>query len=295
MAMTSAAQALCRLADRDQPIAAIEALVDQLLDLAEAGRPPVPLEVVASFRGVREISIAELPRSGQLQRESGHYIVVVNADDSAARRRFTIAHEICHTFFHEARRVIATNPPEWTGRYDRRSDEEYLCDVGAGRMLLHPSWLQPKLASQTPSLDALLEISDQAGASLEATAFQASQMRVWYATFVFWEPGYRKAELTLLDQAVLPGFDEQELKPRHKLRARRIYAHPDAPFLAVNMSIDTDTGIGRAWTDRTTTQGIELLPTSGHGHQAACQSMFAPFRAQDGQLRDRVLTCIAWR
>ncbi|MBA4179625.1 MAG: hypothetical protein C0506_03460 [Anaerolinea sp.] len=295
MAMTSAAQALCRLADRDQPIAAIEALVDKLLEMAEADLPPVPLEVVASFRGIREISVAEMPRSGQLQREGGHYIVVVNAEDSASRQRFTVAHEICHTFFHEAQQVTPVNPPEWTGRYDERSDEEYLCDVGAGRMLLHPAWLQPRLESSSPTLEALLEIGDHAGASLEATAFQVSRMRIWNATFVFWEPGYRKVELARLDQKVLPGFDDGTMKPEAKLRARRIYGHPDSPFLALNKSIGSETVIGRAWTERTTTQGIEQLPTSTRVHQAECRSMYAPYRGPDGRVRDRVLTCVNWR
>lgn len=76
--------------------------------------------------------------------------------------------------------------------FDSRQEEENLCDVGAGHLLLHPSWLLPLVKGMPPSLDRLLQICETCGASIEATALQLARLGASRCTFVFWELGLKK-------------------------------------------------------------------------------------------------------
>src|SRR5687767_13723455 len=115
----------------------MDRIVDALLSEAEVIEPPANLELLASFRGIRSIYTTSMREAGRLVPDGTGYLVQVNAAHSLGKRRFTVSHEICHTFFNEARNGMAGSTDAETGRYDERSPEEYLCDRGAGRILLH--------------------------------------------------------------------------------------------------------------------------------------------------------------
>src|SRR4051812_40487715 len=67
--------------------------------IAELGeRPPIDLEVVASYRDIAEIRVEPLPCAGMLTPAAGRLVMSIRAGDSRRRRRFTGFHEVAHTF-----------------------------------------------------------------------------------------------------------------------------------------------------------------------------------------------------
>ena len=191
------AAALVRHWGGPSPEIAVQHAVDQLLRQAEVDHPPAPLDLLASFRGIRRIRRADLNVAGMLHSDQHGWLISINAAHNAGRQNFSIAHEICHTFFHEALNPSDASPDghlrfradSVTGAFDYDGDrEEWLCDLGAARMILHPRWLQRLTGSAAPSLDTLAAVSDACAASLEAAAVQLTAQQIWDAVFVYWTP-----------------------------------------------------------------------------------------------------------
>ncbi len=83
----------------------IQQLVDHLLEQSAVTQPPVPIRRIAKSHGldIRKESIPDSNISGFLLRRGRDCIVGVNADDSPARQRFTIAHELGHFLLNPSR------------------------------------------------------------------------------------------------------------------------------------------------------------------------------------------------
>ncbi len=213
------AAALRRLWGGDSPELAIERAVDTLLQIGEVSGPPAPLELLASLRGVANIQFTKMIEAGRLVFLPGSgWRIQVNAAHPSGRQRFTIAHEICHTFFHEA--ITAAGAADTrerrrsdplTGDFDRSGDqEEWLCDYGAARLILHPNWLTALAADRAPSLDALADIAAICDSSHEATAVQIARLRLWPCVFVYWGFEGRDAD-SLAPYRVYPALDDDEI------------------------------------------------------------------------------------
>ncbi|MXX15556.1 MAG: ImmA/IrrE family metallo-endopeptidase [Gemmatimonadetes bacterium] len=80
----------------------IESEADQLLVHTGINTPPVPVEQVAHYLGIK-IELANLGEdcSGVLVRNGKRAIIGVNKKHPRNRRRFSIAHEIGHFMLHE--------------------------------------------------------------------------------------------------------------------------------------------------------------------------------------------------
>ena len=223
---------------------------------------------------------------------SGDYVVQVNEADSQGRQRFSIAHEICHTLFNQFRRTTRSHDPA-TGTFTGKG-EEYLCDVGAAHLLLHPSWVRDLASGCEPSLVRLLQTARACDASLEATARQVATLGIWNCSFAFWEPGYRKSERELLGRPLLPGFESMAPAPTQKLRVTRVYASPGMPFLPPNASTAEESSIAEAlWTQGFTSAREEFELASGR-LVAECESRYVGYRRGDGEMVQRVLSVMRW-
>jgi hypothetical protein len=290
---SKAAAAVCAHTGAADPQEGIHRLVDALLDAARVESPPADLELLASLRRVRQIDLLEMVEAGRLVPNGTGYLIQVNQRHSDAKRRFTIAHELGHTFFDEAAKSSRHLTDSATGLFDLGSEEEYLCDMAAAHALLNPRWLEPLARTCEPSLDGLIQIAETCQASIEATAIQLSNLGAWRCSFVFWEPGLRKAERVVVSQTKLVGW-EGGAGPIEKLRARRVYGSPGVPFLPVNKSVDSGSQVWRAYSEQTSTAGEEQLDL-GHGFERAyAESTYAPYFDESGALRPRVISCLLW-
>lgn len=279
----------------DSPEEAIRKVVERLLVEGEVTGPPAPLDLLGSLRSIVRIEPVTMSSAGRLVPvHDGGYLVQVNDADSHGRQRFSAAHEICHTFFDEARDRARTHDDLVTGTFNQAKGEEFLCDIGAAHMLLHPPWLRALAPDDKPSLDLLFEIATTCGASAEATARQLAALDLWKCSFVFWEPGYRRAEQELLAKVPLPGLEAVAPRPVPRLRATRVYASTGAPFLPRRKSVEEGTSIAQALLTEGRTRGEEELNVGARYLTADCESHYVPYTNGDGVFIPRVLTLFLW-
>jgi hypothetical protein len=149
------------LADTD----VVRRLCERLLDEA-AVEPPIPVELIASLRGIRDILECDQPWAGMLAPENGSLVVRVRASDGWRRQRFTILHEAGHTLlpgFAEAAQFRCNGSKTRT---------EELSDLAASELLLPRRYFKPDLVEAGFSLDAVEALSEIYDASIEATALR---------------------------------------------------------------------------------------------------------------------------
>ena len=106
--------------------------------------------------------------------------VTVNPGKPDVRIRFSIAHEICHTFFYELVPEIkfqAHSPDEM---------EERLCNYGAAELLLPEAELRETAKGIPPSLDSLDQLCRQYHVSSEVMVIQLRNLGIWPCELSFW-------------------------------------------------------------------------------------------------------------
>lgn len=144
-------------------------LCADLLREAEC-RVPVDVRRLASFRGARVIEAEQQP-AGLLQWDASRLTIRVRASDSEERRRFTVCHEVCHTFMPGFRQTPRTRADLDVECFDRRDPEEYLCDLGAAELLLPRADIAGLLRADF-TIDDILILATHFRASIEATALR---------------------------------------------------------------------------------------------------------------------------
>jgi Zn-dependent peptidase ImmA (M78 family) len=143
---------------------------------AEAGQVKLPIDVVglASARGIRVREVEPGDWDGRVYVDSGRRPVIeVNRSHAAARRRFTVAHELAHTAFPgfaADRRYRVDGDLDGAAFARNRSEEERLCDWGAGQLLMPDELIWSYRADQ--GLKAVEKLARDAKVSLEAAAMR---------------------------------------------------------------------------------------------------------------------------
>ncbi|GLZ40936.1 ImmA/IrrE family metallo-endopeptidase [Actinokineospora sp. NBRC 105648] len=89
--------------------------------------------------------------SGLSEWHKGAWRIAINRDDSATRRRFTLAHELKHVLDHPFMRVLYTDR-------DGRTDPTYvenICDYFAACLLMPRAWVKEAWSTGTQDVDNL--------------------------------------------------------------------------------------------------------------------------------------------
>lgn len=260
-------------------------VVDELLASAEVLSCPAPLPLLASFRGVRGIREVSMAQAARLVPVDGGFEIQVNESHPQTRQRFSIAHEIGHTFFPLTQRPV---DDQSIGTFDVANAEEYLCDIAAARMLFHPQWLTKLTARLSPGFDGLASIAEQCGGSLEATGRAIADDALWSGCGILvLEPGYRKKEREQLGQYRLAGV--AAAPPRPKLRVARAYMATGLPFIPRNKSVDASSVAHRAWIAEARARGEEELDLGRTSWVIDMDAAWAPFTNSAGIDVPRVL------
>jgi IrrE N-terminal-like domain len=106
--------------------------------------------------------------------------LVLNKRAPAPRSRFTMAHEICHTFFYEIVPEIKFAP------HPSDEIEERLCNFGAAELLMPAPDLRRRVWGNTPSILALERLAEYYGVSLDAMFIRLRTLRLWGCALSFW-------------------------------------------------------------------------------------------------------------
>jgi hypothetical protein len=98
------------------------------------------------------------------------------------RSRFTIAHELCHTFFYE---IV---PEMKFGSVEVDEEEERLCNVGAAELLIPAKSLRMQAKPLNVSIDSLEKLASRFVVSSEAMLLRLRSLKLWDCELSFWRP-----------------------------------------------------------------------------------------------------------
>jgi Zn-dependent peptidase ImmA (M78 family) len=111
--------------------------------------------------------------------------ILLNSNESPARQRFTLCHEIAHVVL-----GLPTNHmdiPPWA--YTKRDANEAACDVFAAELLMPYSLFKPMMSEDEPSLEMLDDLASKFGTSFPATGSRFASLCDEPSAFIFCESG----------------------------------------------------------------------------------------------------------
>lgn len=172
-------------ADVRDPVAVMVERTNALvLDAIEQGwvGPPFDTFELANILGFRVIPCDAIPDARLVTLPNNRYQIEYNPNQSQARIRFSIAHEIAHTFFPDCReRVRNRATRHQMGGHDWQL--EMLCNIGAAELLM-PMGSFPEIGEAEFSIDHLLRLRERFQVSTEAVLLRSLKLsRVPCAVF----------------------------------------------------------------------------------------------------------------
>ncbi len=108
--------------------------------------------------------------------------MVLKGGSPQTRSRFTIAHELCHTFFYE---IV---PELKFGTREADPEEERLCNLGASELLIPTKSLKTRARKFRVSVTSLEELARLYIVSPEAMLLRLRSRRLWDCELSFWRP-----------------------------------------------------------------------------------------------------------
>lgn len=217
---------------------------------------PIGIDVLASLQGIHrseerpvQSPDAELVPDGQ-----GGVTMRVNPDRPETRQRFSVAHEISHTFFpnYASKTWCRTD-----SRYrDRSNPDEYLemlCDIGAAELLFPQPWFSQQ-ADVVSDAAGLIALATTFQASREATLRRYAEMSSESLAAVFFTWKLKPSQKGVIGNTQQSNFlditPEQELHEALRLRIEYSIASAafrrDGLFLPPDKSVENDGPIYRA-------------------------------------------------
>lgn len=138
-----------------------ELQASRFLRLVGADEAPVDEKVITELPKVHVQRLSPLPVSGATQWSQGRWIILLNANESTTRQRFSLAHELKHIVDHRFVDILYNRIPE----DERREFIERICDYFAGCLLVPRPWLKRAWGNgiqQPAELAARFRVSQQA-------------------------------------------------------------------------------------------------------------------------------------
>jgi hypothetical protein len=216
---------------RQKAIQAIDSFVNLF---GEPDTLPLDLLTLASFLGIKlsETAPAFSPDAEIAPDGAGGVEMRVNPDRPETRIRFSIGHEITHTFFPDHSSHVW---PRADSRYrDLSNPDDYLevlCDVGAAELVFPRRWFV-KDAAMAASADDLIGLANRYKASRHATVRRFAELHAEPVAAVFFTWKLKPTQKDVVgrpDQVNLFGITPEE-EIRDALRLRIDYAIPSQAF-----------------------------------------------------------------
>ena len=142
------------------------------------------LRICATFRNILTIEQEGLRSDGFIEPLGLSYAsgfkVVLRKDAPRNRQRFTLAHEICHTFFYEAVPELKFS--------ERQEDptEEALCNYGAGCLLIPEDTIRENALALRPCLASLDTLCELFKVSHETMVVRLRELGLWKCEYSLW-------------------------------------------------------------------------------------------------------------
>jgi Zn-dependent peptidase ImmA (M78 family) len=173
----------------EDPIEAVKRRANELIQRIEG--PPYRLDCdkICTAVNIKKIQYKEgIPGDGRILWKDDGYIIEINSRSDKARRAFTVAHEIAHTFFSSLEeRGRPTLLDKATGQFVRDDEEEYLCDIAAAEMLMPTQAFLKRVCLYGPSARSILALTKDFETSLRSTVRRFAEVNAWKCHLGFWK------------------------------------------------------------------------------------------------------------
>lgn len=146
---------------------------------------PQQLESALRDRNIQQVEfVHNLPCEGSLEpvgTEFRHgFVMRLKKSAADVRIRFTMAHELCHTFFYEFVPEIKFAP------HESDDGEERLCNLGAAAFLLPSSALRRRVKKLQPRLETLALLSAEYRVSIPTMMLRLRELGFWRCEVSLW-------------------------------------------------------------------------------------------------------------
>jgi Zn-dependent peptidase ImmA (M78 family) len=188
-------------------------------DLQELN-PPIPLGRLAASRGVEDIVKRDLECDGIISITSkGAYLIQVNGNQPEARRRFTIGHELGHTFFFEIDSEVRERVRDGNlDRVSRFDPEESLCNYASAEILMPRRQFGTTIRSSGPSSEGLIRLGREFNVSIQAATRRLTQVLPLNLVVAQWE---YKPETAVYSTNWVVGLNRGTTASRKRLTVHR--------------------------------------------------------------------------
>lgn len=226
---------------------AAQAIESYVSMFGEPDEMPLDLVTLASVLGIKKSDDAPLysPDAELAPDGAGGVEMRLNPDQPETRQRFSIGHEITHTFFPDHSTHV------WTRSESRHRDLsdpddylEMLCDVGAAELVFPRRWFV-RDARDVDTAAGILSLAGRYKASREATVRRYAELHVDAVAAVFFEwklKPTQQGRVGRAEQGNLFGISAEE-ELRSALRLRVNYAIPSAAFAAAGYFVPPDKSV----------------------------------------------------
>lgn len=169
----------------ETPSLTMRSLVQELRTRSGIDGPMKHLESLLALRNIVEFDARnDMECDGRLEPKSsvfaGGFRMSIRRDMSNERIRFTIAHELCHTFFYELVPEIKFVPHQ----IDKQ--EERLCNFGAAELLVPTHSIMVSASGLPVSMKALKLLASTYGVSVEAMFSRLQFLNLWKCQMSVW-------------------------------------------------------------------------------------------------------------
>ena len=175
--------------------------LDAARDLGWSG-PPYDPRFLASTMGIKCQASKNLILSEDAELHptpDGKLVIRYNPAKPRTRQNFSIAHEICHTFFPEYENQFHARHK--IGEYDSHNELEFLCDFGAGEIILPAPMFDSDVYKWDVSITSLERLSKCYEASMVASAIRTIEIARSSCALMMLEHKYKPVELRQIEAA----------------------------------------------------------------------------------------------
>jgi IrrE N-terminal-like domain len=146
---------------------------------------PQQLESALRDRNIQQVEfLHNLSCEGSLEpvgTEFRHgFVMRLKKSAADVRIRFTMAHELCHTFFYELVPEIKFAP------HETDDEEERLCNLGAAAFLVPTSALRRRVKKLQPRLETLELLSTEYRVSIPTMLLRLRALGLWHCEVSLW-------------------------------------------------------------------------------------------------------------
>ncbi len=173
------------------PEVAVTRAVESVFPDLKKAIPPIDPFHLATLRSIKHIIPAEIEFDGVISlTSSGDYIIQLNDNLSETKKRFTVAHEIGHTFFFDLEdQVNSRFRVEDSGVETLHPDfeEERICNLAAEEILMPSAQFSSRLQQLPPLASTILQLSREFKTTIHTTSLRVVQLSDYKLIICMWK------------------------------------------------------------------------------------------------------------